>query len=217
MSEDKAPTTEFRIGLKSKPKEIITQCEKLLKDEKVKDLHLSGVGTSIGELISIVAVLKSIYPKLYTKSLFSVIPGRTTDKNKDKKEDKKEEPKNQKLYPRLEITVSNEKIVDKDENSVKLSEEEKTTLIDTLGKNKELFIKRRRLRRPFRRNRRWGYNNIRRQRFAYSAKRAGYNNRRFGFTNSRRPYGKPPVKRNNLRKYNGNKTNAGRKPVSAKN
>lgn len=213
MSEDKAPTNEFRIGLKSKPKEIITECEKLLKDEKVKDLHLSAVGTSIGELISIVAILKSINPKLYQKSIFSVIPGRTTDKNKDKKA----EPKNQKLYPRLEIIVSKEKIADKDENSVKLSEEEKTTLIDTLGKSKELFIKRRRLRRPFRRNRRWGYNNTRRQRFAYSAKRAGYNNRRFGFTNNRRPYGKPPVKRNNLRKFNGNKTNTGRKPASAKN
>ena len=213
MSEEKKPSNEIRIGFATKIKDVISQCEKLLKDGKVKDLHLSAVGTSIGELISIVAILKSIYPNLYKKNIFSVIPGRTTDKNKDKKA----EPKNQKLYPRLEIIVSNEKIADKDENSVKLSEEEKTTLIDTLGKNKELFIKRRRLRRPFRRNRRWGYNNIRRQRFAYSAKRAGYNNRRFGFTNSRRPYGKPPVKRNNLRKYNGNKTNAGRKPVSAKN
>ena len=215
MSEDKAPSNEFRIGIKSKPKDLITQCEKLLKDDKVKDLHLSGVGNSIGEVVTISEILKSMYPNLFQKTIFSTIPGRTTDSNKEKKADPKQ------LFPKLEIILSTEKIVEKKENSVQLSEEEKQLLIDTLEKKKELVIKRRKFRRPFRKNRQWGYN-TRRQRFAYSAKRIGYNTRRYGFNNIRRPYGtygkKPIRKKLNVRKFNGAKKNTGNKQANpAKN
>ena len=37
MSQEKQTSNEFRIGFKSNPKEVITQCEKLLKDDKVKE------------------------------------------------------------------------------------------------------------------------------------------------------------------------------------
>ena len=208
MSEDKTPTNEFRIGIKSKPKELITQCEKLLKDEKVKDLHLSAVGNSIGEVLTIAEILKSMYPNLFQKTIFSTIPGRTTDSNKDKKADPK------KLFPKLEIILSTEKMVDKNENSVQISEDERQLLIDTLEKKKEMLNKRKKFRRPFRRIRQWGYN-TRRQRFAYSAKRIGYNNRRYGFSNNSRPYRKPTIrKRLNNRKFNGTKKNSGNKQPS---
>ena len=208
MSEDKTPNNEFRIGIKSKPKELITQCEKLLKDEKVKDLHLSAVGNSIGEVLTIAEILKSMYPNLFQKTIFSTIPGRTTDSNKDKKADPK------KLFPKLEIILSTEKMVDKNENSVQISEDERQLLIDTLEKKKEMLNKRKKFRRPFRRIRQWGYN-TRRQRFAYSAKRIGYNNRRYGFSNNRRPYRKPTIrKRLNNRKFNGTKKNSGNKQPS---
>ena len=212
MSEDKTPTNEFRIGIKSKPKELITQCEKLLKDEKVKDLHLSAVGNSIGEVLTIAEILKSMYPNLFQKTIFSTIPGRTTDSNKDKKADPK------KLFPKLEIILSTEKMVDKNENSVQISEDERQLLIDTLEKKKEMLNKRKKFRRPFRRIRQWGYN-TRRQRFAYSAKRIGYNNRRYGFSNNSRPYRKPTIrKRLNNRKFNGTKKNSGNKhPSPVKN
>ena len=212
MSEDKTPTNEFRIGIKSKPKELITQCEKLLKDEKVKDLHLSAVGNSIGEVLTIAEIIKSMYPNLFQKTIFSTIPGRTTDSNKDKKADPK------KLFPKLEIILSTEKMVDKNENSVQLSEDERQLLIDTLEKKKEMLNKRKKFRRPFRRIRQWGYN-TRRQRFAYSAKRIGYNNRRYGFSNNSRPYRKPTIrKRLNNRKFNGTKKNSGNKhPSPVKN
>ena len=212
MSEDKTPNNEFRIGIKSKPKELITQCEKLLKDEKVKDLHLSAVGNSIGEVLTIAEIIKSMYPNLFQKTIFSTIPGRTTDSNKDKKADPK------KLFPKLEIILSTEKMVDKNENSVQISEDERQLLIDTLEKKKEMLNKRKKFRRPFRRIRQWGYN-TRRQRFAYSAKRIGYNNRRYGFSNNRRPYRKPTIrKRLNNRKFNGTKKNSGnKKPSPVKN
>lgn len=205
MSEVKTPTNEFRIGIKSKPKELITQCEKLLKDEKIKDLHLSAVGNSIGEAITIVEILKSMYPNLFQKTIFSTIPGRTTD-NKEKKG----QPKN--LFPKVEIILSTEKIAEKND-SIQISEDERQLLIDTLEKKKEILNKRKKFRRPFRRIRQWGYNG--RQRFAYSAKRIGYNNRRYGFSNNRKPYGKPPIrKRLNMRKFNGNKKNNGNKQSS---
>ena len=206
MSEDKTPTNEFRIGIKSKPKELITQCEKLLKDEKVKDLHLSAVGNSIGEVLTIAEIIKSMYPNLFQKTIFSTIPGRTTDSNKDKKADPK------KLFPKLEIILSTEKIVEKNENSVKMSEDERQILIDTLEKRKERYLKRRKLfRRPFRTNRKWGYN-TRKQRYSYSAKRTGYNNKRYGFSNVRRPYARNPIRKKiNVRKFNGTKKNTGNK------
>ena len=212
MSEDKTPINEFRIGIKSKPKELITQCEKLIKDEKVKDLHLSAVGNSIGELVTVVEILKSMYPNLFQKTIFSTIPGRTTDSNKDKKADPK------KLFPKLEIILSTEKMVDKNENSVQISEDERQLLIDTLEKKKEMLNKRKKFRRPFRRIRQWGYN-TRRQRFAYSAKRIGYNNRRYGFSNYRRPYGNNPIRKKlNMRNFNGTKKNNGNKQArSVKN
>ena len=206
MSEEKS-INEFRIGSKSKPKEIITQCEKLLKDEKVKDLHLSAVSYSIGELVSIVEILKSIYPNLSQKNIFTTLPARPTKNNKDKKA----EPK---LYPKLEIVLSTGKITE--ENSVKISEDERNKLIDTLEKNKEILIKRRKFRRPFRRNRKWGFN-ARKPRYSYSARRTGYNVRRYGF--NKRPYGKAPIgKRNNVRKFNGTRKISGnRQAVPAKN
>ena len=206
MSEEKTTTNEFKIGIKSKPKELITQCEKLLKDEKVKDLHLSAVGTSIGELVSIVEILKTMYPKLFQKTIFSTIPPLTSAKNKEKKAESK------KLLPRLEIILSTEKIVEKNENSVKMSEDERQILIDTLEKRKERYLKRRKLfRRPFRTNRKWGYN-TRKQRYSYSAKRTGYNNRRYGFSNVKRPYARNPIRKKiNVRKFNGTKKNTGNK------
>lgn len=205
MSEDKKPTNEFRIGIKTKPKELITQCETLLKDEKVKDLHLSAVGNSIGELVSIVEILKSMYPNLFLKTIFSSITS-SSSKNKEKKA----EPK--KLLPRLEIILLTEKSSEKMENSIQMSEDERQILIDTLEKRKEAYIKKRKLfRRPFRTNRQWGYN-TRKQRNSYSAKRTGYNSRRFGFSNVRRPYGKKPIRKKiNVRKFNGAKKNSGNK------
>ena len=64
MSEDKRPENEFRIGLKSNPKEVITQCEKLLKDDKFKEIHLSAISSSIGEISIIAEILKYTFPNL---------------------------------------------------------------------------------------------------------------------------------------------------------
>lgn len=216
MSESPKPANEIRIAFRSKISSIIAQCEKLIKDEKFKDLHLSAIGNSIGNVVVISEILKSLYPDFSQKSVFSVIP-LSNGKDKDKKPDKE----NKKSFPRLEITVSKEKPEDKKEDSQKLTEEERKALIETMDSQKKAFLRRRRpiwRRRNFTPNRRRGGYPMRNQRFAFSAKRTNYGWRRSPFNNGRKPFGNSPTgKRNNIGRFNGNRKNSGNKPVSAKN
>ena len=214
MSESKAITNEVRIGFRSKIKQIISQCEKLLKEEKVKDLHLSAVGNSIGNLAIASEILKSLHPELFQKSVFSAI-SLPNEKNKDKNQTQKAE----KLFPRLEIIFTIEKPKEKKEEVKPITEEERKTLIETYDNQKNVFLKNRRFRRrPFNNNRRWGYTG-KNQRYAYSAKRTNYGWRRPNFNLNRKPFGRSPIgrKNNNLRKFNGNRENSAKRPVAAKN
>ena len=214
MSEEKKVSNEIRIGLRTKPKEIIAQCEKLIKEEKVKELHLSAVGNTIGNLVVAVEIVKSLFPDLHQSSEFSTIPARSIEKDKDKKSDTKP----QRLYPRLEIVLSTEKLTEKKEGSQsKITEEERTILIETLEKQKEAFTKIRRLRRNFINTRRRVFNG-RRKNPPYSAKNRGYNNRRrAGFRG--RQFVKSPngARRNNPRKFNGQKNTNSNKQTPVKN
>ena len=213
MSEEKKVSNEIRIGLRTKPKEIIAQCEKLIKEEKVKELHLSAVGNTIGNLVVAVEIVKSLFPDLHQSSEFSTIPARSLEKDKDKKPDTKP----QRLYPRLEIILSTEKLAEKKEDSKsKITEEERTILIETLEKQKEAFTKIRRLRRNFINTRRRVFNG-RRKNPPYSAKNRGYNNRRRdGFRG--RQFVKSPngARRNNPRKFNAQKNTSTNKQTPGK-
>ena len=209
MSEEKNVSNEIRIGLKTKPKDVISQCQKLINEEKVKELHLSAVGNTIGNLVVAVEIVKSIFPDLYQSSEFSTIPARVNGKDKDKKPDSKP----QKLYPRLEIILSSEK---KEGSKFTVTEEEKKILIDTLEKQKEAFTKIRKFRRNFRNARRRVFNG-RRQKLSFSAKNSGFNNRRqFGY-NKRTFVKSPTAKRNNSRKFNAPKNKSVAKQTPAKN
>ena len=214
MSEEKKVSNEIRIGLRTKPKEIIAQCEKLIKEEKVKELHLSAVGNTIGNLVVAVEIVKSLFPDLHQSSEFSTIPARSIEKDKDKKSDTKP----QRLYPRLEIVLSTEKLTEKKEGSQsKITEEERNILIETLEKQKEAFTKIRRLRRNFINTRRRVFNG-RRKNPPFSAKNRGYNNRRrAGFRG--RQFVKSPngVRRNNPRKFNVQKNTSANKQTPVKN
>lgn len=193
MSEGKIPSNEIRIGFKSKPKETIAQCEKLLKEDKVKDLHLSAVSTSIADLVITVEILKTMFKGLYQKSIFSTISPRVSEKKK------KEETNSQRLCPRLEIVLSMEKPKEEKEDSKVISEEERKTLIETLDKQKEKFIKlrkSRKFRRPLRKNRRLGYN---RRGISYSNRRNTFNKRRPVYNNNMR-FRKSPIRGRNASK-----------------
>jgi hypothetical protein len=215
MSEEKKPNNEIRFGFRTNPKQVISECEKLLKEDKVKELHLCGVGIAIGNVVVVAEIMKSFHPELFQQTLFSTIAPKSVENNKEKKV----ESKNQKLLPRLEIILSTEKQNEKKEGAnPKLSEEERKVLIQTLDSQRGAFYSRRNFRRPFRNNRRRGYPGVMtNQRFAYSAKRTGYFTRRPGY-NNRRPYGKNPNNRKaNMRQFNGNRNNSASRPGAAKN
>lgn len=210
MSEDKKPVNEVRIKFNSKQKDILAQCDKILKDGKSKDLHLSAVSNTIADLMVTVELLKSMYPGLSQKSVFTTIPPRQNEKSK------KTEAKPTKLFPRLEIILTvNEEKEKKEGSSVTITEEERKILIETLDKKKEAF-KKKKFKKSFRNNRRMGYNG-RRQRFSYSAKKTGYSWRKPSYMN-RKPFGsfgkKPDGKKV---KFNGQRKNSGNKQVVAKN
>jgi len=214
MSQDKEVTNEIRIGITSKPKDIISKCEKLLKEDKVKDLHLSAVGNSIGELVIYVEILKLIFPKLSQKSVFSTITPVPS------KKEKKADDKTQKLLPKLEVIVSTEKENDKKEgHETKLTEEERKILIETLDKKKLAFIRRRYFRSSYRNNRRRRRYNGRNQRYNYFPRRTNLARGRRGYSNRRPQYGKNPIarKNNNMRKINGNRKESQNKQIIAKN
>ena len=214
MTEEKKVSNEIRIGLRTKPKEIIAQCEKLIKEEKVKELHLSAVGNTIGNLVVAVEIVKSLFPNLHQSSEFSTIPARSLEKDKDKKPDTKP----QRLYPRFEIILSTEKLAEKKEGSQsKITEEERTILIETLEKQKEAFTKIRRLRRNFINTRRRVFNG-RRKNAPYSAKNRGYNNRRrTGFRGRQFVKSSAGARRNNPRKFNAQKNTSTNKQTPVKN
>ena len=206
MSEDKRPANEFRIGFKSNPKEVITQCEKLLKDDKFKEIHLSAISSSIGEISIIAEILKYTFPNLSQKNVFSVITPPSTEKKKKADENKK------KLYPRLEIILT---LGDKkEEPSTKITEEEIKILIDTLEKQKESYRKSRNSKKAFRRIRRWRTYS-RKKRYSYSPKKNNFTAKRTGFFN-RRPFGKSPIRgRNNVNKSMGIRKDSGNKQAAS--
>ena len=215
MTEAQKPSNEIKIGFKSKPKEVIAQCEKLIKDEKFKDLHLSAISTSIGDLVIAVEILKSMFPNLSQQNIFTTISPLPNEKSK------KSDTKIQKFLPRLEIILSTNKEDEKKEDTTHaatITEEERKLLIDTLDKKKKALKKNRKYRRrSFRNKRRWGYNGSN-KRYAYSAKRTGYNWRKPSYNNKGRPYGKTPDrKKNNIRKLKEPRKNSGNKQVATKN
>ena len=199
------PNNEIRVGNRTKPKDLIVQCEKLLKEDKLKEIHLTAVGNSIGDLIIAVEILKSSNPDLFQYNKFSTI-GPRLPKNTNNKEKEKESEKPQKLYPHLEVVISCEKIEKVD--TPKLSEEERKILIETLDKQKAAFNKQRRFNSFRRRRYNFGYRN-RRQRFALSSRRNVNNrfirnngrNRSYNNVNVRRRPRPGYINRNNNRRY----------------
>ena len=209
---------EIRVGNRTKPKDLIAQCEKYLKEDKAKEIILTAVGSSISDLIIAVEIIKSSNPGLYQQNIFSTIGPRTANDKDKEKEKEKEKPS--KLYPHLKVVLSFEKIENKE--IPKISEEERKILIDTMDRQKDVIKKQRRFNSfRLRRRRNFGFRNRRRIIFSNPLRRnnnGGYrnvrNNRRnVNYMNMRK---RPPfINRNNGRRMFG-KSPAGRRLNDAK-
>ena len=173
MEKSKKPVNDIRISFSSRIGGVVSYCEKLLKENNIRELNFSAVGGSIGTLVSVVELLKTITPDLYQINRLATISYQSVE------EGGKSESQNQRLYPKLEVKLTLDKPAKTSEGfQDKLPEEERKKLLDIHSKRRE--ERRRggcRGRRGFR-GRRGGFRGIRR----------GFRGRRGAFR------GRPPMR-----------------------
>ena len=167
MDKAKKAANDIRVSFNSRIGGIVSYCEKLLKENNMRELNFSAVGGSIGTLVSVVELLKTITPNLYQINRLATISYQSVE------EGGKSEAQNQRLYPKLEVKLTLDKPSKTTEGfQDKLTEEERKTLFDIHEKRRQ---ERRnfRGRRPFR-GRRGGF----RGRRPFRGRRGGFRGRR---------------------------------------
>ena len=193
MDKAKKAANDIRVSFNSRIGGIVSYCEKLLKENNMRELNFSAVGGSIGTLVSVVELLKTITPNLYQINRLATISYQSVE------EGGKSEAQNQRLYPKLEVKLTLDKPSKTTEGfQDKLTEEERKTLFDIHEKRRQ---ERRnfRGRRPFR-GRRGGF----RGRRPFRGRRGGFRGRRpmrgrgrpmRGRGRGAPPRGRPPMNR----------------------
>lgn len=179
MDKSKKPVNDIRVSYSSRIGGIVSYCEKLLKENNMRELNFSAVGGSIGTLVSVVELLKTITPGLYQINRLATISYQSVE------EGGKNENQNARLFPKLEVKLT----LDKPEKLTegfqdKLSEEDRKTLLDFHNKRKD--ERRNRPRRRGFRGRRGGFRG-----------RRGFRGRGFRGRGRGRfpPRGRPPMRR----------------------
>ena len=170
MDKAKKPANDIRVSFNSRIGGLVSYCEKLLKENNMRELNFSAVGGSIGTLVSVVELLKTITPDLYQINRLATISYQSVE------EGGKSEAQNQRLYPKLEVKLTLDKPSKTTEGfQDKLDENMRKTML-------EIHEKRRQERRGFR-GRRGGF---RGRRGGFRGRRGGFRGRRGGFR-GRRP------------------------------
>ena len=195
MDKSKKPVNDIRVSFNSRIGGIVSYCEKLLKENNFRELNFSAVGGSIGTLVSVVELLKTITPGFYQINRFATISYQSVE------EGGKSESQNQRLYPKLEVKLTLDKPAKTTEGfQDALSEEERKKLLDIHLKRRD--ERRRggfRGRRPFR-GRRGGF----RGRRPFRGRRGGFRGRP-PMNGSR---GNAPRGRGNQPRGRGNRNNS---------
>ena len=180
MDKSKKPINDIRVSYSSRIGGIVSYCEKLLKENNMRELNFSAVGGSIGTLVSVVELLKTITPGLYQINRLATISYQSVE------EGGKSDNQNPRLFPKLEVKLTLDKPAKPTEGfQDKLDEEERKKLLDLHNK-----------RRDDRRNRS-------RRRGGFRGRRGGFRGRRGfrgrGFRGRGRgrfpPRGRPPMRR----------------------
>ena len=128
---------DIRIGMGTRVRNVVRYCNSLLKEKTFKTLKFSAVGGAIGKLVSAVEVLKTVNTGLYQQNKLATVSYQSTE-NK--------EVKNQRLYPKMEVTLSLDDFKEKNEGyQKKLEEDERLKLYNIFNEQ------------PVRRTRRGGF------------------------------------------------------------
>ena len=174
MEAQKKPANDIRVGFNSSINGIVNYCQKLLKENNLRELKFSAVGGLIGTLVTAVEVLKTLEPGLHQINRFATISYQSVE------EGKKSEVQSQRLFPKLEVKLTLDKPSKTGEGYQEpLNEDERKKLLDIQSKRRQG----RRLRRGGFRGRRGGFR----------GRRPGFRGRRGGFRGRGR--GRPNIGR----------------------
>ena len=132
---DKADN-DIRIGMSSRPRNVIKYATSIVKEKNLKELKFSAVGGSIGRLLDIVEVLKVLIPGLYQQNRITSVAYQTVDSNN--------ELLNQRLYPKLEVVLSTEEPKTKTEGYQDKLDEKTRLEIDKIMKERKEQIEKNR-------------------------------------------------------------------------
>ena len=191
--ETKKEPNDIRIGMSSRPRNVIKYATSVMDEKKLTELKFSAVGGSIGRLLDIVEVFKVLKPGLYQQNKISSVAYQTVDSNNVLLQ--------QRLFPKLEVTLSKEEPKNKTEGYQGQMEEKKRKEIETImNKRKE---EREKNRGPRGRGRGRGGPRGR-------GRRAGFRGRGRGFAGRPRRGGRPVARGPNRGRGNPRGTNTGR-------
>ena len=161
METQKKPANEIRVGFNSRITGIINYCQRLLKENNIRDLTFSAIGGSIGTLVTAVEVLKILTPGLHQINRLATISYQSVE------EGKKDEVQTQRLYPKLEVKLSLDKPQKTGEGYQEpLKEDERKKLLDVQSKRRQAGPRRR---------------GAFRRRGGFRGRRPGFRGRRPGF------------------------------------
>ena len=167
---------DIRIGMNTRVRNVVRYCNSLLKEKTYKSLHFSAVGGAIGKLVSAVEVLKTVNAGLFQLNKLATVSYQSVDGK---------EVKNQRLYPKMEVTLSLEDFKDKNDGyQKKLEEDERLKLYNIFN---EQPVRRGGARRGFRgrrggfRGRRGGFRGRRGFRGGFRSRGAGFRRGNRGF------------------------------------
>jgi len=132
MEAQKKQANDIRVGFNSRISGIVNYCQRLLKENNMRELNFSAVGGSIGTLVTAVEVLKTLQPGFHQVNRLATISYQSVE------EGKKNEVQNQKLYPKLEVKLSLDKPAKTGEGYQEpIKEEERTKLLDIQSKRRQ--------------------------------------------------------------------------------
>ena len=73
MESAKKQVNDIRVRYNSRISGIINYCQRLLKENNLRELTFSAVGGSIGNLVTTVEILKALYPGIHQVNRLATI------------------------------------------------------------------------------------------------------------------------------------------------
>ena len=122
--DSKKAANDIRIGMNSRPRNVIKYTISIVEEQKLREVKFSAVGGSIGTLLDVVEVIKVLKPGLHQLNRITSVAYQTVDSNKTLL--------NQRLYPKLEVTLSLDEPKNKSEGYQGVLEEEKRKQISKI-------------------------------------------------------------------------------------